>query len=140
MTGNNFIFYGTYFLICRMSSPEEDAAPYALDENGNLAVPPIMMTDYIEMIVLVFLLLFGIPLNGFVLKRLIQAWNDGTNLNRHKVSLIGLDLAYALFLAGRSPIHLPLAQDTTDSCGPHINPMLLSKQTYLVNQLSMVLW
>jgi len=67
-----------------MSSPEDDAVPYALDENGNLAVPSIMITDYIEMIVLVFLLLFGLPLNGFVLKRLIQAWNDGTNLNRQK--------------------------------------------------------
>uniref|UniRef100_A0A914XUT9 G-protein coupled receptors family 1 profile domain-containing protein n=1 Tax=Panagrolaimus superbus TaxID=310955 RepID=A0A914XUT9_9BILA len=60
------------------------AEPYSLDENGNLAIPSITTTDYIEMVVLVFLLIFGIPLNAFVLKRLLNAWNDGKGSARTK--------------------------------------------------------
>uniref|UniRef100_A0A7E4VZ50 G_PROTEIN_RECEP_F1_2 domain-containing protein n=2 Tax=Panagrellus redivivus TaxID=6233 RepID=A0A7E4VZ50_PANRE len=66
-----------------MSLPETDP-PYMLDKDGQLTVPSITPTDYIEMVVLVFLLLFGLPLNGLVLKRLIGEWNNGKNSARQK--------------------------------------------------------
>ena len=78
---------------------EEDsgAVPYTLDENGNLAIPSITTTDYIEMVVLVFLLIFGIPLNTFVLKRLLNAWNDGNG--RQKVSFRRLYKCVVIFVS-----------------------------------------
>lgn len=62
--------------------------PFELDNNGGLVKPEMLLSDWIEMIMLGTLLIIGFSLNAFTLTRLLHTWYMGrSNCYRTKVFL-----------------------------------------------------
>lgn len=63
----------------------DEVDPYSLDENGQLQRPEMLLTDWIEIGLIIILLCLSLPLNGIALIRLLRIWRDARNGIRTKV-------------------------------------------------------